>query len=233
MEEVLNVRVSGITDAGLLTQIAKSVFNEIGRGEMGGSVSTPNLASFGGDSSDPDLLSLSPGDGIELLVDTRAVRSGSPLISTFTESQRLSFDDQVKAVFKVLGNMTLARVIVATQRGQVTELQRFFLVQNVKYAWSDKGIKIDFDYTNYVQARWGVDEEVEINDPLIVTGTLVGQTTTVIAEGHVISAVAPIPPKPKPRKGKVVVITVTEGHVVKANAIRIQQEHVITATVTR
>jgi hypothetical protein len=154
-EEIVNVPVHGISDVERLTLIARSVYEEMGRGEMGGEVQTLNLASFGGDNSDPDLLRLEPGDGIEFMVDTQAIKTGiGPVVSTYTDSERRSFDAQVTEIMKYIPDRNLARVIVATARGEVTELQNFFRVQNVKFAWdADSGVKINFDFQNYVVAR--------------------------------------------------------------------------------
>jgi hypothetical protein len=161
-EEVVNVPCRGITDKQRLEEIAHAVYEEIGRGELGGECSTPNLASFGGDNSDPDLLSLEPGDGVEFMVDTHAIKTGgAPLISTFTDSMRRSFNDQVREILKHLGTRdeNLARVIVATARGQVGELQNFFRVQTVKFNWdAASGVKLAFDFQNYVVARAQVGE---------------------------------------------------------------------------
>lgn len=155
MEEAVTVRApAGITDVGRCQEIARAVYEELGRGEMGGEVVTRNLASFGGDNSDPDLLRLEPGDGVEILHDTRAVNSGAPLVSTYTDWSRNSFEDQVEEITNRIGDEDLARVIVATARGQVAELQRFFRVQNVKFHCdAQSGVKISFDFQNYVVAR--------------------------------------------------------------------------------
>jgi len=157
-EEILNIPVAGVRDTERLAEIARSIYEEIGRGEMGGMVSTKNLTSFGGTNQDPDLLRLNPGDGIEFFVDARALSSGAPLVSTLTDFTRASFEEAVRMVTERLGatrgNENLARVIVATARGQVAELQRFFRVSTVKYMWNaGTGIKIDFDFQNYVVAR--------------------------------------------------------------------------------
>ena len=159
-EEVLTIPVPGVKDEERLTVIARSIYEEIGRGELGGEVVTTNLASFGGDNADPDLLRLEPGDGVEFQVDTRAVRNGvAPLVSSYTDNWRRSFDEQVDEVMTKITDRNLARVIVATARGQVAELQSFFRVQNVKYAWDkDSGIKISFDFQNYVVARAQVED---------------------------------------------------------------------------
>jgi hypothetical protein len=131
----------------------------MGRGEIGGKADTRNLASFGGSNADPDLCRLDVGDGIELLTDTRSVRSGAPLTSTLTEHDRKSFSEAVADIHSRIGDENLSRVIVATARGQVNELQRFFRVKTVKQKWDkSSGIEISFDFENYFVVRAQADE---------------------------------------------------------------------------
>lgn len=152
-EEILNVPVPGVRDLEQLRAVARGIYEEIGRGEVGGSCSTKNLASFGGDNDDPDLLRLAPGDAVEFLVDQRSLRTTPPLVSAFTDSQRRSFSEQVAEVAEYLGDEDLARVVVATARGQVAELQRTFRVGAVRYNWGNDGLKTSFDYQNYIEVR--------------------------------------------------------------------------------
>ncbi len=160
-EEVINVPVMHTTDPARLQEIARATFEEIGRGEMGGTCQTHNLASFGGSNADPDLIRLRPGDAIELLVDARVRTSGAPLVSTFTDHSRASFEERVAEIRARLGgNENLARVIVATSRGQVAELQRFFRVANVKFSWGLEGVEITFDFQNYVVIRNQVGDQL-------------------------------------------------------------------------
>ena len=155
--DIVTRAVPGIRDLGKLQDIARSIYNEVGRGEVGGTVETKNLSSFGGSNTDPDLLRLNPGDGIELLVDVRALARRAPLVSTFTDIQRYPFDEAVRVVTERLGggpgDEQLARVLVATTRGQVAELLSFFRVANVKLSWSHgSGAAVSFDFQNYILA---------------------------------------------------------------------------------
>lgn len=158
-EDVITVPVPGVKDPAKLELIAHSIYEELGRGELGGAVKTKALASFGGDNSDPDLLRLDPGDGVEILTDLGSVRSGiAPVVSTVAGMARMSYEQAVADVARRLGNSPgdrrLAEVIVATARGLVAELQSFYRVQTVKLAWdSSDGVVIEFDFQNYVVAR--------------------------------------------------------------------------------
>ena len=51
------------------------------------------------------------------------------------------------------GDVNLANAIVATSRGQVGQLQRFFRVSTARYNWSQNHMKVAFDFQNYVVAR--------------------------------------------------------------------------------
>ncbi len=155
VSEIINVPVPGVKDKGRLAEIARGIYNEMGRSEVGGEVETINLASFGGDNTDPDLLRLEPGDGVELLTNTSATNTQNPNGSTYGDSLRRGYEEQVAEITSRLGDAALARTIVSTARGQVAELQRFFRVETVKYSWSDKGLKIGFSFQNYVVARAG------------------------------------------------------------------------------
>lgn len=156
-ENVVNVPVPGVTSEARLVQIARAVYEEIGRGEMGGTATSKNLASFGGDNADPDLLRLKPGDAVDFQVDTHNLGSRAPLVSALTDHLRTGFDEMVALVTQRLGDENLARVVVATSRGMISEIQTFFRVANVKYAWSsDSGVSVTFDFQNYVMALYNV-----------------------------------------------------------------------------
>jgi hypothetical protein len=154
VSDIVNIPVPGIKDEKRLAEIAQAIYNEMGRSEIGGEIETVNLASFGGDARDPDLLRLEPGDGVELLVDTSATGAKNPNTNSFGDSVRRSYEEQVSEIQQRLGDANLARVIVATARGQVAELQRFFRVETVKFSWgAHDGVKLSFSFQNYVVSR--------------------------------------------------------------------------------
>jgi hypothetical protein len=159
--EAVTISVAGISDKTQLEQIARGLYEEIGRCELGGTCTTHNLASFGGDNLDADLLKLKPGDGIEFDVSRKGIRSIPPLSSSVVDFASVSFDQMVTTMTATLGDKNLARVIVATARGQVAELQRFFRVSHVSFAWSvTDGVKVSFDFQNFIEARADVGPKV-------------------------------------------------------------------------
>lgn len=154
-EEILRIPVPGIRNKDRLKEIARDIYEEIGRGEMSGAVATRSLASFGGNNQDPDLLSLRPGDAVELVTAANsAIGTRPPVVSELTAHNSRSFEEEVEALTKRLGDANLARVIVATARNSIQELQRVFRVKEVKYSWdASSGVAIEFDFQNYVEAR--------------------------------------------------------------------------------
>ena len=67
-QQVRTLVVRGIRDIKVLYRAAQALFEELSRDEFGGSFTTYNMASFGGDNEDPDLLDLISGDPIEVVV---------------------------------------------------------------------------------------------------------------------------------------------------------------------
>jgi hypothetical protein len=168
-EEIINVPVAGVTDPVRLVEIARSVFEEIGRGELGGSLTTRNITSYGGDNADPDLVRMRPGDGVEILTDMRGAIGPSPLVSPANAMAGAPFEAQVAEITARLGDQNLARIIVATARGQVFELQRFFRVQNVKIDWDKGGFRFNVDFHNYVVARNQMTQAQRVSSPATTT----------------------------------------------------------------
>lgn len=159
---VIPVTVHGIKNKDRLLEIAKNLYEEIGRQEVGGSAETKNLASFGGGNNDPDLLKLRPGDPVEFRVDGSGLGVFPPPISELTQVAGRSFEEQVRAVTERIGDENLARILVATSRGEVAGLQKVFRTATVRYTWSTTGVAIAFDFQNFVEARYDVEEELPL-----------------------------------------------------------------------
>jgi hypothetical protein len=166
-KQVIRIPISGVHDKSVLDRIARDLWEEIGRGEMGGKVSTKTLTSFGGSSQNPDLLSLRPGDPIEIKFDVRKLQSVPPLENSVTDTFRLPFEQQVQEVMKRIPDQNLARVLVATARNQVQELQSFFRVNNVRFGWAaeGEGVDIQFDFQNFLEARSDIDPQKKNTTP--------------------------------------------------------------------
>jgi hypothetical protein len=153
--EPIYLTVPNIGNQLQLDAIAEALYHEIGRQEIGGSVSTKNLASFGGSNQDPDLLSLRPGDPIELKSVDSGMESYPPFRHELLDHTQRSAAEEIAELTKRLGSEALATSIVNSSRGTNGQLTRTFRVSTVKFDWNvDSGIGIDFDFQNFVEVRW-------------------------------------------------------------------------------
>lgn len=153
--DVLTIPIQGIKDKTRLAVIARQIYEEVGRGELGGKASSSALASLGGDNDDADLLHLRPGDAMELLVDAGGLTSFPPVVSELNAQSAQSPAEAINALTERLGgNRKLAEVLVGTARGSFTPLQNVFRVDTSRYTWDiSRGIAVDFDFRNYVTVR--------------------------------------------------------------------------------
>lgn len=153
--DVLTIPIQGIKDKTRLREIARQIYEEVGRGELGGKASSKALASLGGDNDDADMLHLRPGDAMELLVDAGGLASFPPVVSELNANAAQSPAEAIDALTTRLGgNRKLAEVLVGTVRGSFTPLQNVFRVDTSRYSWDiARGIAVDFDFRNYVTVR--------------------------------------------------------------------------------
>lgn len=157
IEDVFRIVVPGINSTDQLLDIARDIYEEMGRGEMGGSVKTSSLCSFGGDNQDADLLRLRPGDAVQVLVNARNALTTPYVSNVFVDQVRKAPEQAVQALALKLGDTQLARLIVVSLQNGGGVFENTFRVGNVRYDWSSQtGLAIAFDFQNYVEARYGV-----------------------------------------------------------------------------
>ena len=154
-DDILRIIVNGVSSQAELQTLADGLYEEIMRGELGGSVTTKALASFGGDNEDPDLLSLRPRDPIHLGVDIRPLASRAPNVAApLTDQMRKSPAELAAELKERVGDENLARAVAYTSRNAVVELNNTFRVNAVKFDWDiNAGISMGLDFHNYVMAR--------------------------------------------------------------------------------
>jgi hypothetical protein len=150
--ELLRVPMWGIRSVDQLTQIARGIYEEMGRGETGGTAETGNLASFGGSNDDPDLLRLRPLEPIEFVTDASALQASLPIAADVNNLARLTFAQEVDQLHTILGDLALARALVGLSRGAIREVIRYYQVVGVTFDW-DKGVKTSLQFQNYVIPR--------------------------------------------------------------------------------
>ncbi len=181
--EVHRVPLSGITDIGQLTEIAKAIFESTAHHEVEGTFATKELASLiapgsPGDArtwgnADADLLRCRPGDPVQVLMDGAHLgsrqRGQDSFISSVTQDESLGFDEAVEQVSKRLTihdnegrpiqDRNFARVLVATGRNAVLELQQWYRIHGMDFAWNCSGDKASMEvngkFHNYIEAQYG------------------------------------------------------------------------------
>lgn len=150
-EDIVNVAIHGVRSKERLTEIARGLFEEIGRTEIEGSYETMDPTSYAGSNDDPDLLRANPGDVLELVTATGTNRAGDAR-DTLTAHYMAPFEEQVQAIVARLGPGTeqFARAIASTARGRVSPIQRYFRLSSLRLDWTgDKGIAVACDIQNY------------------------------------------------------------------------------------
>lgn len=153
-QEILNVPVYGITNIAQLVSIAQSLYEQIGRGEIKGDIEAAGLTSFGGSNADPDLIRLRVGDPIEILVDASRLDSRSPIVSTLNRTAQLPFSEAVAEIRRYLRDENLSRAIVASARGSVMGVLRYFRVSGVNLDFSGDTMTVKLEIQNYWTPRW-------------------------------------------------------------------------------
>lgn len=154
--ELLRIPMHGIRSVKQLNEIAHDIYEEIGRGEVGGTADTQNLASYGGDNSDPDMLRLRPMEPVEFVIDKRTLNTLAPVVSELTDQERRSFSEEVDVLHRRLGDRALARVLTAMARGTIRELIAFYQVIGIQYEWGG-GLKMAIQFQNYIVPRHKAD----------------------------------------------------------------------------
>ena len=147
--ETLNIPVRGVRNLAQLVSIAQSFYEQIGRQEMKAEISMDKVTSFGGSNADPDMLRMRVGDPIELLVDASRLNSSSAIVATLNRTAAMTFGEAVAEVRRFLPDENLARAIVASARGNIMGVLRYFRVGAINYDWGDDGVSIKADLQNY------------------------------------------------------------------------------------
>lgn len=153
-KDVYTIQVHGVKNQKQLQQLADGLYNEIMRGETGGNVKTRSLSSFGAGNEDPDLIRIRPMDGITIMVDSRLLSERAPSVSPLTKEWQASADEWEAQLRRELGDVNLARAIVATSRNSLVAYHMTYRVNAVRFDWDIKsGISLALDFHNYVVPR--------------------------------------------------------------------------------
>lgn len=164
--EIATFSYYGIQDQEQLNTIARALYEQIGRNEISGEVSTAALTSFGGSNADPDLLRLRVGDPVQLLVDASRLTAAAPITSTLNRTLQLPFAEAVEQLTATapFTDTNLARAIVASANGNIMGVLSYFRVAGAEYDWSNETVSVKFDIQNYWTPRfdYGARENIHV-----------------------------------------------------------------------
>jgi hypothetical protein len=113
------------------------------------------------------MLRMRVGDPIELLVDARRLNSGSAIVATLNRTAAMTFAEAVQEVRSIPGvniNENLARAIVASARGNIMGVLRYFRVGAINYDWGEEGVSIKADLQNYWTPSYDVHARLNVQN---------------------------------------------------------------------
>ncbi|MFM2152974.1 MAG: hypothetical protein RL199_1409 [Pseudomonadota bacterium] len=151
--DVIRIPVSGIKSETQLLEVAKAVYEEIGRGEMSGAFETCNLATYGRPDLEADLLKLRPGDAVRIQVDERLSTGQAPAVSPLQKDATSAGAERIREMTSRGIPARMAAAIVQSAERGVPALAPVFRAKHVKFDYSvTTGVKITCDFENYVEA---------------------------------------------------------------------------------
>jgi hypothetical protein len=143
------IKVQGIQDQETLKKIAEERFNLQGRNEIEVSVTTKNLASFGGGNADPDLLDMKSGDTFQLLINRETSHSAT---QTQYEKALSGKAPAANTLVEMGYQKDLAEAYAKAYGGE--SFQSFFKMKEMSTSWSiEEGVSFDIKGVNFVEAR--------------------------------------------------------------------------------
>lgn len=153
-ESVKTYTVSGITDPAFLEQIAESIFEQLGRQEIEGNFVTGDAWSYEALPDDGDLLGLTAGDAVELLL-ARADSTDDENVGANPTLARIQAMDRARRrdYMIALGwEETVAARFAALQ--DATGFQTVFRIQDVRFDWdNDSGLRTSANFINFITVR--------------------------------------------------------------------------------
>ena len=121
-----------------------------GRQELIANVKTKNLASFGGNNEDPDLLDMTIGDAFEILVNGGNANEEGTLTDLENSLRSASLNKQTLIGLGFSADFADAYAKAFTNAG----FQREYKLKEMTVDWDvDEGVSFDMTGANYVVAR--------------------------------------------------------------------------------
>lgn len=147
-------RVQGIGSVETLKLVAQSIYEQSSRKELSVDLTTHDMASFGGDNLDPDVLDMLPGDSFDVYVLREKDEATS---AGMIEDAGLVKSKLVEFMFGLGFDMKLAEAYASAYTAG--GFQTTFRSRVIRLDWaSDSGVSISLSGSNYVEVR--LDKEI-------------------------------------------------------------------------
>lgn len=171
-EKYRRVMLTGINDQETLLSIAKAYFESSARQEIQGSLETAEMASVGGDNSDPDILRIFPGTSIDVVSYADTLKGVKERIKQLEHRHMDIYllnqktPSEIETYLKVIGFSDKARIHAAI--GELKNRSKIFTyrVKAVKHTFSPKRYKCSIEFLNYVVVRLNPEEATGVERPL-------------------------------------------------------------------
>lgn len=144
------IKVHGVFDKNTLKVFAQTLYESIGRNELTVSLSTVNLASFGGGNADPDLLDMKAGDTIDVQVS----REDEVFNNTPNKIENAMQLQSRAELFLTTVGYSPEFAAAAAKASSDAGFQTLFRVKGCTFKWeTDRGVSIDIHAVNYIEVR--------------------------------------------------------------------------------
>ncbi|MFA4974379.1 MAG: hypothetical protein WC683_17370 [bacterium] len=153
-KKIMVWRVQGITNKDDLKVIAQSVYEQSARQELSVEVTTTDMASFGGDNYDPDILDMLPGDSFDAYLMREA--QGHTTVGLYEDST-IQKTKIVQMLVEMGHDEAMSKAYADSY--MAGGFQTTFRTRALKLDWSiDSGVSISLTGSNYVEVR--LDKEI-------------------------------------------------------------------------
>ena len=155
-KKIIVWRIQGVTNKDDLRIVAQSVYEQSARQELSVDITTTDMASFGGDNLDPDILDMLPGDSFDAYLMMSKDGQGGMTVSEYEDAAvRKAGIVQMMVDMGHDPNMAAAYADSYVAAG----FQTTFRTRAIKLDWSiDGGVAVSLTGSNYVEVR--LDKEL-------------------------------------------------------------------------
>lgn len=182
-ERIQTYVVKGVTSLDVLRRIARSLFEQIGRQEIEGNIQTDQVQSTGpaGPTDQADLLHLTSGDAIEILIAGQRTAPASTAGLSTSELAAMERQRRTDYLVSIGWRREVAERFSAF--ADATSFQTIFRIQDVRIEMdAEEGLTFSVDFVNFITVR----EEAQTN-PESGTAAEVSTRTVTLPEIRITS----------------------------------------------